>query len=654
MASQDRIPDKLGPYRLQERLGEGGMGAVYLARDREKRPVAVKVLHSRVAAEPTARRRLAREVEAMRRVQSPFVAQVLDADVDSKFPYIVTRYVPGQTLDHSVREHGPLSPAALERLARGLAQALVAVHAAGVVHRDLKPGNVMLHNGDPVVIDFGIAYTGADSTRLTQTGMFMGTPGYLAPEVIEGQVSSEASDIHSWGATLAFAATGRPPFGTGSFENVFYRIVQGHADIDGVPAPLAQLVAASLSRDPRRRPTASWLCQQTGVKGLAAGPPMLTGAAQAATVAPGNGAAHGVAAVNGASANGVPVNGAPASGVPVNGAAAGGAAAGGALLAQGAQVGGLAPRGLNTGAPDLARPRPLPQPAAPQRIRPGDYADVLPPVQYAPSRPPAPAGPGSYGPGSYGQGAYGPGSYGPGSYGPGAGYPAAPGQDTAARPDAPRTADGATRAQPLPFMGLALIVAAVALAVLLPVAGTIIALAVITLLRAADRSSSALSVRRSARGPSVTDVLVGVLTAPWSIVRSVLTTVLVAPLAAVVAGAVFIATMVATSADSVLMASGYAAGAAVAVYGLGPGSAGPRREVNRIVRAVARSRTSSVVAALVMYCLAAAMVAEALSQPPVYWPNISSWLPHLPNVNTMLHLPHLNLPHFGVGSSRLG
>jgi predicted Ser/Thr protein kinase len=646
MASQDRIPEKLGPYRLQERLGEGGMGAVYLARDREKRPVAVKVLHSRVAAEPTARRRLAREVEAMRRVRSPFVAQVIDADVTSKFPYIVTRYVPGQTLDHTVRGQGPLSPAGLERLARGLAQALVAIHAAGVVHRDLKPGNVMLHDGDPVVIDFGIAYTG-DNTQLTQTGMFMGTPGYLAPEVIEGQQSSAASDIHSWGATLAFAATGRPPFGSGSFENVFYRIVQGHADIGGIPGPLAQLVAASLSRDPRRRPTADWLCAQTGAPGLADGPPMLTGAAQAATLAPRGAAGHGVASVNGAGAlNAAGMNGASAY--------AGGAVpypAPGAALAQGAQVGGLSPRGLNTGAPyqntpELARalPQPAgPQPFRPQPIRPGDYADVLPPVQYAPPGPYARPGPGP-----------GPGSYGPGRYGPGAGYPAVPGQDTAARPGAPGTADGASRAQPLPFMGLALIVAAVAITVLLPVAGLIGSLVVITLLRAADRSSSALSVRRSARGPSVTDVVVGVLTAPWAITRSALTTVLVAPLAAVVAGAVFVATMVATSPDSVLMASGYAAGAAVACYGLGPGSAGPRREVTRIVRAVARTRVSAVVAALVLYCLAAAMVAEALSQPPVYWPNISGWLPHLPNVNTMLHLPHLGLPHFGVGRSRLG
>jgi predicted Ser/Thr protein kinase len=648
MASQDRIPEKLGPYRLQDRLGEGGMGAVYLARDRDRRPVAIKVLHFRVAAEPTARRRLAREVEAMRRVRSPFVAEVLDADVDHKFPYIVTRYVPGQTLDDTVRAQGPLTPAALERLASGLAQALVAIHAAGVVHRDLKPGNVMLHNGNPVVIDFGIAQTGDATTQLTQTGMFMGTPGYLAPEVIEGQASSAASDIHSWGATLAFAATGRAPFGSGSFENVFYRIVQGNADIGGIPGPLAQLVSATLSRDPRRRPTADWLVGQTAKPGLASGPPMLTGAAQAATMAPrnagnggnGNGGWHSVASLNSAPA------GAAAAGAAVNGAGALNGAGGrnsavhypgpAAPLNQGAQVGGLAPQGLNTGVPypggGAARAMPAP-------VRPGEYADLLPPVQYGSPRvatPPAPAPYGAYG-------------------SAGGGYPpvARPGYDTAVRPGAPRTADATSRAHPLPFMGLALIVAAIALTVLLPVAGLVISLVVITLLRAADRSSSALSVRRSARGPSVTDVLFGVLTAPWAIVRSALTTILVAPLAAAVAAVVFVATMVATSADSVLMASGYAAGAAVALYGLGPGSAGPRREVTRIVRAVARNRTTAVIAALIMYCLAAAMVAEALTQPPINWPDISGLLPHLPDVNTMLHLPHLNLPHFGVGPSRL-
>jgi predicted Ser/Thr protein kinase len=684
MASQDRIPEKLGPYRLQDRLGEGGMGAVYLARDRERRPVAIKVLHSRVAAEPTARRRLAREVEAMRRVRSPYVAEVLDADVDHKFPYIVTRYVPGQTLDDTVREQGPLAASALERLASGLAQALVAIHAAGVVHRDLKPGNVMLHNGNPVVIDFGIAQTGDSTTQLTQTGMFMGTPGYLAPEVIEGQPSSAASDVHSWGATLAFAATGRPPFGSGSFENVFYRIVQGQADVDGIPGPMGQLVSATLSRDPRRRPTADWLVTQTANPGLAAGPPMRTGASQAATIVPGRGANgagagnngwHSAGSINAAgsigagSINAAPVNVAPAAvngagalnGAGLNGAGLNGAGpnsagayAGGAVNypapgappGQRAQVGGLSPQGLNTGVPypggDATRARVLPQP-----IRPGDYSDVLPPVQYGAPQAAAPAPYGSYGQGGYGQ------QSGYGS--PGAGYPPAPasGYGTAARPDAPRTAARESRAQPLPFMGLALIVAAIALTVLLPVAGLIISLIVITLLRAADRASSALTVRRSARGPSFTDVVFGVLTAPWAIVRSLLTTILVAPLAAVVAGAVFVATMVATSANSVLLASGYAAGAAVALYGLGPGSAGPRREVTRIVRAVARTPASAIIAALIMYCLAAAVVAEAVSQPPIYWPNLSSWLPHLPNVNTVLHLPHLNLPHFGVGPSRL-
>src|SRR5512142_2166521 len=144
MASQDRIPDRLGPYRLRERLGEGGMGAVYFARDRERRMVAVKVLHSRVAEDPNARRRLAREVETMRRVRSPFVAEVLDTDVAGDTPYIVTRYVPGRTLDEVVSQDGPLTGTRLARLAGGLAEALAAIHASGVVHRDLKPGNVML------------------------------------------------------------------------------------------------------------------------------------------------------------------------------------------------------------------------------------------------------------------------------------------------------------------------------------------------------------------------------------------------------------------------------------------------------------------------------------------------------------------------------
>src|ERR1019366_8536306 len=258
MTLAEHMPDRLGPYLLLDRIGEGGMGVVYLARDPEQRSVAIKILRPAVAGDPNARRRLAREVETMRRVRSPFVAEVLDTDVTCETPYIVTRYVPGRTLDEVVTQEGPLSGARLIRVAAGLADALAAIHAAGVVHRDLKPGNVMLMNGDPVVIDFGIAQA-LDSTRLTMTGMFMGTPGYLSPEVIEGQQSSRASDVHAWGATVAFAATGRPPFGSGSYETIFYRIVNGSPDLTGVAGPMLPLLRAALGREPSRRPSAEQL-----------------------------------------------------------------------------------------------------------------------------------------------------------------------------------------------------------------------------------------------------------------------------------------------------------------------------------------------------------------------------------------------------------
>ncbi len=603
MAAHDRIPDRLGPYRLRERLGEGGMGAVYLARDRDRRMVAVKVLHSRVAEEPNARRRLAREVEAMRRVHSPFVAEVLDADVTGKFPYIVTRYVPGHTLDEVVRLQGPLPPWALERLASGLAQALVAVHAAGVVHRDLKPGNVMLHDGEPVVIDFGIAHTG-DATKLTQTGMFMGTPGYLAPEVIEGQPSSEASDVHSWGATVAFAATGRPPFGSGSFETIFYRIVQGNADIAGIPGPLAELVSAALSRDPRRRPAAAWLGVRCASPGLAAGPPVLRGAT---TQAPGGAVAYGAPGAQAAAYGGAAYG-------------AGGHGGAGTLSAAGA-----APSGAQARAP----------------FRPAEYADLLPPVQYQPAGGGAQVRPAAARP-----------------YGavPGTGPAPARGAPTPVARPAPATpqAGSADRARPPGLVSAALMVVAIAVSVMLPVAGTIGALAVITLLRAGDRAQSALTVRRSARGPSAADFLVGVVAAPWAIARSLLTLVLLAPVAALFAAVVFVGTIVLTPTNSAAMAGGYAAGAAVACYGLGPGSAAPRRQLSRIFGAVARTRGPVAVLTLVMACLAIAAVATAASQPPLYWPSLSGVLPHLPTVSNLLRLPHVTLPHFGVGRSRLG
>src|ERR1700757_1835881 len=268
MQALDSLPRKIGPYRVIEKIGEGGMGVVYLGVDGEKRRVAVKVLGAAVAGDPNARQRLAREVETMRRVRNRFVAEVIDADVNGPAPYIVTRYVPGRTLEDTVRQDGPLRGAALDAFAEGLAEALAAIHAAGVVHRDLKPGNVMLDAGQPVIIDFGIAHI-PDATRLTKTGLVMGTPGYLAPEVIEGSSSSGASDVHSWGTTVAYAATGRQPFGTGNFQTIFFRVIEGRAELDGVPPRLLPFVTAALSTDPKSRPSARWLAGHLGMPGSA-------------------------------------------------------------------------------------------------------------------------------------------------------------------------------------------------------------------------------------------------------------------------------------------------------------------------------------------------------------------------------------------------
>jgi predicted Ser/Thr protein kinase len=350
MTAQDHTPDSLGPYRLIERLGEGGMGVVYLASAPDQRRVAVKALRPAIAADPNARRRLAREVETMRRVRSPFVAEVIDADVTCDTPYIVTRYVNGPTLERVVTEEGPLTGEKLSRLASGLALALAAVHGAGVVHRDLKPGNVMISHGEPVVIDFGIAQA-AEATRLTQTGMFMGTPGYLAPEVIEGGNSGPASDVHSWGATVAFAATGRAPYGTGAFETIFYRIINGQPDLGGFPVPLLDLVTRALSRDPARRPTAADLCLRT-----ASLDPSSLVAAPAATAAP-----LAAAGAAGAIAD-----------RPIPGTLPG---AGPAIPAP-AGLAGL-PATLRSPAPPPGRNGGGPQ----------GYGDLLPPVQYAPGAP---------------------------------------------------------------------------------------------------------------------------------------------------------------------------------------------------------------------------------------------------------------------------
>ena len=174
--------EELGGYRLLEQLGSGGMGVVYLAVDGENNPVAVKVLHSHIANDETSRKRLAREVRTLRRIKHPRIAEVLDAELESEQPFIVTEFVDGMTLSDDVKENGPFAEDELVHFGHALLDALNAVHSAGVIHRDLKPANIMIMDGEPMVIDFGIAQA-ADEVKVTATGLVMGTPGYLSPEL---------------------------------------------------------------------------------------------------------------------------------------------------------------------------------------------------------------------------------------------------------------------------------------------------------------------------------------------------------------------------------------------------------------------------------------------------------------------------------------
>jgi serine/threonine protein kinase len=554
MPALESLPRKIGPYRVLEKIGEGGMGVVYLAADSENRRVAVKVLGPAVAGDPDARLRLAREVETMRRVRSRHVAQVLDADVNGPSPYIVTRYVPGPSLDEAVRQSGPLRGRALLQLAGGLAEALAAIHMTGVVHRDLKPGNVLLDDGQPVVIDFGIAHL-PDTTRLTKTGLVMGTPGYLSPEVIEGRPPSGATDVHAWGATVAFAASGRPPYGTGDFQTVFFRIIEGRAELGGVPPELLPLVTAALSADPPSRPTARSLvslCAASGANGVTLTLPD-AGRAALAPVRP-----HGGPALAPIRPNGVP--------------------------------------GYDRA--DWPQYRSPVQAAA-------DMSDLLPPVDYA--RPAALA----------------------------VDRPQSP----APRPQEPGAANGRSPAAPvagLGVVGFAAAIGAVALSVLLPVAGSIIALGVITLLRAADMAQTALTERRSLRGARPSDLVLVTVTAPWTVVRALLRTVLLAPLALLVAVPAAIASVILVRAGTLPAALSWGAGAAVAMYCVGPGSRAPRRQLRRMSAAVIRTRGVLLVACISTMALALAVVSSALSQPPLIWPATSSTIPHLlPSINML-------------------
>ncbi|MEU0641701.1 bifunctional serine/threonine-protein kinase/ABC transporter substrate-binding protein [Streptomyces umbrinus] len=263
-------PASIGGHRLLARLGAGGMGVVYLGRTEAGSLAAVKVIQAEYADEPDFRARFRREVETARRVTSPWAVPVTGADPDADEPWLATAFVPGPSLEEAVARHGPLPARSVRVLGRMLAAALREVHAAGLVHRDVKPANVLLAVDGPRLIDFGIARA-TDETAITSADMVVGTPGFLSPEQAEarGAAVGPASDIFSLGCLLAYAASGRPPFGTGTADALLYRTVHDEPDLSGIEAEedtedtedtggveLLTLLRLCLAKDPADRPTA--------------------------------------------------------------------------------------------------------------------------------------------------------------------------------------------------------------------------------------------------------------------------------------------------------------------------------------------------------------------------------------------------------------
>lgn len=250
-------PRRLGSYDLTERLGEGGQGVVYLGVDPSGAKAALKLLRADLAADDQARHRFVRESQAAMQVARFCTAQVLEADVAGDQPWIASEYVPGPSLYKQITEQGPISGAGLERLAIGTATALVAIHQAGIVHRDFKPHNVIMAPDGPRVIDFGIARAlDAGQTNATKA---IGTPSYMAPEQVAGERLTEAVDVWAWASTMVFAATGRPPFGDDTVVAVINRVMNEAPSLEGIPQELHGLIAACLVKDPARRPTAQQL-----------------------------------------------------------------------------------------------------------------------------------------------------------------------------------------------------------------------------------------------------------------------------------------------------------------------------------------------------------------------------------------------------------
>lgn len=514
---------RLGQYRLLQPIGYGGTAVVHLAVTPRGQMVAIKRLLPPSAGNAESRRRLAREVSAMQRIRSPFVAEVIDADLTGAIPYLVTALVQGPTLAQLVATRGPLQGTDLKRVAYGLAEGLAAVHAAGIVHRDLKPGNVMLAGGDPVLIDFGIAYQLGDCP-MTHTGTFIGTPGHLAPEVINGQRAQAPADVHAWGTTVGFAARGEPLYGTGSYEMVFSRILRGTASLDGIHKELYPLVAGALLRQPSQRPSAAWLASQAARLDLPAPEPVPVPASTPIARA--------------------------SSTVPM-------------------------PLALPQGSGDY-----LPQ------QRPEQFAELVPPVTYAPARQATPA-----------------------------------------------------ERQPHPLLALTALAVAVGISYFLPVAGTLAVAAMLTVLRAGDKARSGLAGRRDIRGRRAWDSLLIASSAPWALARSLVDTILYAPVLLAAAAVMVTASMIWFRASHALPDWPAVAAVYTALSCLGPRSRPVRREMNRVLGAIASTPLGAAVTLLTAAVLAMTVAALVLMQAPPMWP-----LPDPPSM--IVHVSGFNLAKF--------
>ncbi|MFG2607272.1 protein kinase [Streptomyces sp. NPDC048514] len=262
-------PAGIGPYRLLGRLGSGGMGRVYLGRSAGGRTVAVKTVHPHFALDEEFRARFRREVEAARRVGGAWTARVLDADPDAPVPWVATAYAAGPSLAAAVTGSGPLPAHTVRALGAGLAEALAAVHELGLVHRDVKPSNVLLTLDGPLLIDFGIARAMAGTASLTSTGVSVGSPGYMSPEQILGKGVSGAADVFSLGAVLACASVGEPPFRGDSSAALLYKVVHEEPELGSLDGEMRELVAACLAKDPAARPAPAEVGRRLAPEGTA-------------------------------------------------------------------------------------------------------------------------------------------------------------------------------------------------------------------------------------------------------------------------------------------------------------------------------------------------------------------------------------------------